>query len=99
MKYCCVTFAQAVRDGEADKNYAKMGWAWPVNKAAGVLPRYVWKWCPICQCDLPPLLDDAAIQRIMDALWPHERPRCPDWLLRRRSDWLPQADGEGDETG
>jgi hypothetical protein len=100
---CCCEFCYiAMRDGEMDKNYAKMGWAWPVDKSSGVLPRYVWKWCPFCGADLPPILDDAAVKRIMEALWPDGKPRFPDWLLKPKKDyhlpdWNHQADGEGPE--
>jgi hypothetical protein len=99
MTPCCPHFAVAVHDHEMEKNYAKMGWAWPVDKASGVLPRYVWKWCPWCGSDLPPLLDDEAIKRIMAELFPAPlwplSSRFPDWMRKPKPDW--QADGEGDE--
>jgi hypothetical protein len=84
-----------MEDGEMQKNYARMGWAWPVDPKASRRPRYVMSWCPFCFGDLPPILSGNDYHKILDALWPNDPQRFPEWMLKRKPNW--QADGEGDE--
>lgn len=99
-QYCCHNCELAIRDGEMVKNYARMGWVWPVARGAETVPRYCLTFCPYCFADLPPILDDAAVRRIMTELFPSPlwplSARFPDWMRKRQPDW--QADGgEGSE--
>jgi hypothetical protein len=83
-----------MRDGEMVPDYRRgYGWLWPVNNTDRKLPPYYWSFCPHCGQDLPPILSDEAVRRIMRAILAAE----PEWLtrLKRNPDW--QADGEGEE--